>query len=96
MSEAEFTIQRHRLNRTQMRTLKKRPFFREESIELAIAYGSNFVREYWEDSLDDSGLVDSSDRFEVLEYWGVLDAAVAKEADRYEIQVNVWVCAGQI
>ena len=35
MSEAEFTIQRHRLNRTQMRTLKKRPFFREESIEFA-------------------------------------------------------------
>ena len=72
MSEAEFTIQRYRLSRTQMRTLKKRPFFYEESIELAIAYGSNFVREYCEDSLDDSGLVDSSDRFEVLEYWGVL------------------------
>ncbi len=33
-----------------MRTLKKRPFFREESIELAIAYGSNYVREYWEDT----------------------------------------------
>ena len=83
----------------------KGPFFREESIELAIAYGSNFVREYWEDSLDDSGLVDSLDRFEVLEYWGVLDAAMAEEADieipdeyadRDEIQVNVWVCAGQI
>ena len=105
MSEAEFTIQRHRLNRTQMRTLKKRPFFRDESIELAIAYGSNFVREYWEDSLDDSGHIDSLDRFEVLEYWGVLDTALAEEADidipdefadRDQIQVNIWVCAGQI
>ena len=104
MSEAEFTIQRHRLNRTQMRALKKRPFFREESIELAIDYGSNFIREYWEDSLDDSGMVDSLDRFEVLEYWGVLDSALAEEADiaipdeytdRDQIQVNVWVCAGQ-
>ena len=98
MSEAEFTIQRHRLNRTQMRALKKRPFFREESIELAIDYGSNFIREYWEDSLDDSGMVDSLDRFEVLEYWGVLDSALAEEADieipdeytdRDQIQVNV-------
>ena len=85
-----------------MRTLKRRPFFREESIELAIAYGSNFVREYWDDSLADSGPVDSLDRFEVLQYWGVLDAALAEQADPYipdeyanrdQIQVNVWVCA---
>ena len=69
MSEAEFSVQRHRLNRTQMRELKKRPFFRDESIKLAINYCSNFIREYWGDSLDDSGLVDSLDRYEVLEYW---------------------------
>ena len=105
MSEAEFTIQRHRLNRTQMRALKRRPHFRDESIELAIDYGTNYVRQYWEDSLDESGLVDSIDRYEVLEYWGVLDAELADEADfeippeledQDQIQVNIWVCAGQI
>ena len=36
MNEAEFTIQRHRLNRTQIRSLKKRPHFRTESLELAV------------------------------------------------------------
>ena len=74
-------------------------------MKLAIAYGSNFIRKYWEGSFDDSGLVDSLDRYEVLEYWGVLDAAMAEEADienpdefadRNEIQVNVWVYTGQI
>ncbi len=87
MSEAEFTIQRHRLNRTQMRALKRRPHFRDESIELAIDYGTNYVRQYWEDSLDESGLVDSIDRYEVLEYWGVLDAELADAAD-FEIRLS--------
>ena len=45
------------------------------------------------------------DRYEVLEYWGILDAELAEEADikipkelrdKDEIQVNIWVCNGQI
>jgi len=105
MAEAEFTVQRHRLNRTQMRSLKKRPHFRDESIELAIEYGPQYQREYWENTLEDGGNTEAVDRFEVLEYWGILDAELAEEADmeipsdladRDEIQVNVWVCNGQI
>lgn len=105
MSEAEFTIQRHRLNRTQMRTLKKRPHFRAESIELALEYGADYQREYWEDALEDDTVASSMDRYEVLEYWGILDAELAEEADieipkeledQDEIQVNIWVSNGQI
>jgi len=105
MSEAEYTVQRHRLNRTQMRGLKKRPHFREESIELAIDYGPQYQREYWEDTLEDNSNSTAIDRYEVLEYWGILDAELAEEADldipkelqdRDEIQVNVWICNGQI
>lgn len=105
MSEAEFTIQRHRLNRTQMRSLKKRPHFREESIELAVDYGTDYQREYWEDALEDDSVSSSMERYEVLEYWGILDAELAEEADidipkelkdQDEIQVNIWVCNGQI
>ena len=105
MSEAEFTIQRHRLNRTQMRTLKKRPHFRAESIELALEYGADYQREYWEDALEDDSVASSMDRYEVLEYWGILDAELAEEADieipkeledQDEIQVNIWVSNGQI
>jgi len=105
MSEAEFTIQRHRLNRTQMRSLKKRPHFRSESIELALEYGADYQREYWEDALEDDSVASSMDRYEVLEYWGILDAELAEEADieipkeledQDEIQVNIWVSNGQI
>jgi len=105
MSEAEYTVQRHRLNRSQMRALKKRPHFREESIEAAIEYGSSYVREYWEDTLEDNANTDAVERFEVMEYWGILDSELADEADieipkdyqdRDQIQVNAWVCNGQI
>ena len=105
MDEAEFTVQRHRLNRSQMRGLKKRPHFREESIELALDYGPSYTREYWEDALEDNAGSEQIDRYEVLEYWGVIDAELAEEAeleipkeyeDMDEIQVNIWVCNGQI
>ena len=105
MSEAEFTVQRHRLNRTQMRSLKKRPHFRAESIELAIEYGPSYQREYWEDALEDDSISTEMDRFEVLEYWGILDAELAEEADidlpkelqdKDQVQVNIWVCNNQI
>tara|TARA_Y100001937_G_scaffold62216_1_gene85347 strand:- start:665 stop:2776 length:2112 start_codon:yes stop_codon:yes gene_type:complete len=105
MSEAEFTIQRHRLNRTQLRSLKKRPHFRDESIELAIDYGADYYRSYWEDALEEDSVSEQMDRFEVLEYWGVLDNELAEEADlelpdeladQDQVQVNIWVCNGQI
>ena len=105
MSEAEYTVQRHRLNRSQMRALKKRPHFRDESIELAIDYGPSYDREYWEDTLEDNANIDAIERFEVMEYWGILDKELAEQAeidipdayeDRDEIQVNAWVCNGQI
>lgn len=105
MSEAEFTIQRHRLNRSQLRNLKKRPHFREESIEIAIGYGADYYRNYWEDALEEDNTSEQIDRFEVLEYWGVLDNELAEEADlelpdelvdQDQVQVNIWVCNGQI
>lgn len=105
MAEAEFTVQRHRLSRTQLRNLKKRPHFREESIELAVEYGPNYNREYWEDALEDHNQTGSIERFEVLEYWGILDAELAAEADvdipkelkdRDQVEVNAWICNGQI
>jgi len=105
MSEAEYTIQRHRMSRTNLRGLKNRPHFREESIELAVSYGSNYVREYWEDVLEDNANTNDVDRFEILEYWGMLDVEIAEEAgleipeeleDRTEVQVNIWICNGQI
>lgn len=105
MAEVEYIVERHRLNRSQLRALKNRPYFREESIELAIEYGPNYTAEYWEEVLEDNDLTDDITRFEVLEYWGVIDAETAEMADidipeeladRDEVQINAWICNGHI
>jgi hypothetical protein len=105
MHDAEYIVQRHRMSRTQMRGLKHRPFFREESIELAIEYGADYTQQYWEEVLEDNNTQTDIERYEVLEYWGVIDQETAEAAeldipdelkDNDEIHVNAWVCNGQI
>jgi hypothetical protein len=105
-TEMEYAVQRHRMSRTQLRGLKKRPLFREESIELAISFGPDYTKEYWENTLEDDNVTSGSvQRFEVLEYWGTVDQESAEDAgidlpkelaDTDHIQVNVWVCNNQI
>jgi hypothetical protein len=103
--ELEFFIERHKMSRSELRKLKNRPFFREESLELAITYGPDYQPEYWEDILEDSEVRSDTTRYEVLEYWGIIDTEIAEEAgleipeeleDKDQIQVNVWVCNDQI
>jgi hypothetical protein len=103
--EMERITQRHRLSKSQMRQLKKRPFFRSESIDQAILYGPNYQEEYWETTIKDSKNDQGTERFEALEYWGLVDKEVAEQAgleipDQYseydEVQVNAWICNNQI
>lgn len=105
MADAEYVVQRHRMNRTQMRALKNRPFFRDESIELAIEYGADYVQQYWEQVLEDNSTQTDVERYEVLEFWGTIDAETAEAAeleipeqlvDSDEFQINAWICNGQI
>lgn len=103
MEESEWFIQRHRMNKSQLRALKKRPYFRSKSINDAISKGPNYFEEYWEHALrDDSGDA-STERYEVLEYWGLADRDFEEMAqisipDEYkdldEVQINAWVCNG--
>jgi hypothetical protein len=104
MSEAEYIVHRHRMSRSQLRALKRRPMFREESIDTAIEYGPNYTEEYWEHVLEDTASRGDTERFEVLEFWGYMDADIAEQAgldlpdalsDDGEVQVNAWVCNGQ-
>lgn len=103
--EMEDFIQRHRMSKTQLRALKRRPFFRPKSIELAIEGGFNYHKEYWENELEDYKNEATSERFEVLEFWGIVDKDVAEQAEldipakyknRDQIQVNAWICNGQV
>jgi hypothetical protein len=105
MSEAEYMIQRHRMSRSQLRALKNRPYFRKDAIESSIEMGPSYNSEYWEDVLEDSEITNQSTRYEVLEYWGVLDAQLAEEAGleipeslakKDQVDINAWVCNGNI
>ena len=103
--ECQYVIERHKLNRTQMRALKKRPFFRGNVIDQAIDEGEGYVKKYWEDDLKDYTPNFGVERFEVLEYWGNVDVELLKDndilipkefEDAGELQANIWFCNGKI
>lgn len=105
MQESELFIHRHKMSRTQLRDLKKRPHFRVESIEKALDMGPNYIREDWENSLEEGSINPDIDRWEVLEFWGVVDKDIAQQAElklpdklkkKDQIQINAWICNGQV
>ena len=105
MDEAQYVIERHKMSRTQLRSLKKRPFFRTNVIDEVISLGEGYVKKYWEDDLRDYQTDYDIERFEVLEYWGTIDREVLETAgvdipkeldDLDEVQANIWYCNGRI
>ena len=105
MDEAQFAIERHKLSRSQLRNLKKRPYFKSDIIDEVITLGENYNKEYWEDDLSDYAPEHGIDRFEVLEYWGMCDVEmllnqgvnIPKELqDMDELQANIWICNGKV
>jgi len=105
MDEAQYVIERHKMSRTQIRNLKKRPYFRAEVIDECIAMGENYNKKYWEDDLTDYAPEHGVDRFEVLEYWGMVDTDMLEEQgvdipkelmEFDELQANVWICNNKL
>ena len=105
MDEAQYVIERHKMSRTQLRALKKRPYFRENVIDEVIQQGESYDNKYWEDDLSDYAADHGVDRFEVLEYWGTCDVGmllennivIPKELEDYdELQANIWICNGKL
>jgi hypothetical protein len=107
IDDCEYVIERHRFNRQQVRALIKRPYFITEAIEEVLAKGPNYEDKYYEDTIreDETEAYYSENRYEILEYWGVLDSKLAYEAgfaeadmmsEYDELQVNIWVCGNTI
>ena len=107
VDDCEYVIERHRYNRQQLRSLIKRPHFIAEAIEECLAKGPNYEDKYYEDTIreDETEPYVSENRYEVLEYWGVLDSKLANAAgfeeagmmsEFDELQVNIWVCGNVI
>ena len=103
MEECEYVIHRHKMNRSQLRQLRNMPYFDDDAIRNCIQMGSNYVEKEFESQLKDDSRSeeDVNSSFEVIEYWGMMDAEYAREVgielpesvdDLDEVQVNVWTC----
>ena len=107
ISECEYVFHRHKLNRSQLRALSKMPYFDKDAIRTCLSMGPNYVQKDYEHELKDDqrGQEYGSGQFEVLEYWGIMDAEYAREVgmeladtvdDLDEVQINAWVCNGNL
>lgn len=108
MSECDYIIHRHRMNRSQLRALSKQPLFDKTEIDNALRDGPNYVKESYETALkalEEGTGQEHGDRYQVLEYWGIVDAKDLEEVgvklpENFsrldEIQVNVWVCGNRL
>ena len=105
MNECDGVIERHKMSEYDVRMLKKRPFFRKDSIDEAIRRGYNYQPEYWESIIEDNFTSTVIERYEVLEYWGNISRDIAEENGldipsdfdaMDDFQVNIWICNDQI
>lgn len=105
MDEAEYVVQRHKMSRTQLRKLKTRPYFMNDGVQLAIDKGPDYEQKYWEMTMEDDDTQPTSERWEVLEFWGFVDTKLLEEhgvtipselKDLDEVNCNVWVCNGEV
>ena len=106
IEDCEYVIQRHRLNREQLKDLINRPYFDKDAILKALDIGPNYEEKYYEQTIhgvNDPTYVDN--RYEVYEYWGNCDASLCEEigmsipqgmSDLKSVQVNVWVCGNEV
>ena len=109
INECDFVIERHKMTRSQLRALRRRPFFDEEAINRALEMGENYEVKWWENDLitanEDNSRPYATRRFEALEFWGVIDRQTADDyaidipeefEDSEELHVNIWECNGEI
>ena len=105
MEEASYVIERHKMSRSQLRALKRRPFFRDNAVNAAIDLGESYTKEWWEQVMEDAGQETKSERYQVLEFWGYVDTSMLEDHDidipkelenAEEVSVNIWICNGQV
>ena len=107
IEDCEYVIQRHRMSRQQLRNLVNLPYFDRDAIQNAIVKGPNYEDKYYEDTIreDDTQPNYNENRYEVLEYWGVLDAQFAREVgmdlpdsvgELDQVQINAWICGTNV
>mgnify|MGYP003133063344 CR=1 FL=1 len=107
IEECEYVIHRHKMNRSQLRQLRNMPYFDKDAIRECLQMGPNYEEKHFENELKDNNTTEEeySSNYEVLEYWGIMDAEYAREVgielgeevdDLDEVQINAWVTGGKL
>jgi len=106
IEECEYVVHRHKMNKSQLRQLRNMPYFDEDAIRECLKEGPNYIEKDFEYQLKDDARNDEyQTNFEVIEYWGIMDAEYAREVgieleedidDLDEVQINAWVCGNQL
>ena len=102
LDDAEYVIHRHKFNRNQVRDLINLPFFNKEEVLATLDDGPNYEKRTFEAQieLEDSDYQADNARYEILEYWGVVDRKTLEDSqldipedmdDSTEFQINAWV-----
>jgi hypothetical protein len=106
IEECEFVVHRHKMNKSQLRQLRNMPYFNEDAIRECLLEGPNYEEKDFESQLRDDARVDEYEsNFEVIEYWGIMDAEYARDVgielsddvdDLDEVQINAWICGNKL
>ena len=106
IEECEYVVHRHKMNKSQLRQLRNMPYFNADAIRSCLTEGPNYIEKDFEYQLKDDARNDEyQTNFEVIEYWGIMDAEYAREVgielsddidDLDEVQINAWVCGNQL
>ena len=107
IDECEYVVHRHKMNKSQLRQLRHMPYFDKDAIRACLQEGANYTEKDFESQLKDDARADydSTSNFEVLEYWGMMDAEYAREVgielpesvdDLDEVQINAWICGDKL
>ena len=106
IEDCDYVIQRHKMNRSQIRGLMDMPMFDADAIREVLAGGGNYQDKYYESIIRDEEQTQTStyDRYEVLEYWGCVDATFLQQVgvdtsgvdDLGQVQANIWISGGQV
>jgi len=107
IEECEYVIHRHKLNRNQLRDLLNRPFFDKDEVLATLEDGPNYRNRSYETQIrqEDDYTQNEYDRYEVLEYWGIVDRKTLEDSqleipvemdDESEFQINAWVTENRV
>jgi hypothetical protein len=107
VEDCDYVIERHKMNREQLRSLRNKPYFDSEAINNCLDMGPNYVERGYESSIRDEDDFDSAhkSRYEVLEYWGYLDKNLSEQLglelpegqDHLDsLHTNIWICGNII